>query len=452
MQDKEFKVDRGEPDVPVWREIRHLARLAFPIVISLAAATLIGVVDTIMIAPLGTNELAAAAIATAFLIVFYSGLYGFVSVAGVRMASAYGGNDPEALAMATRAGLIVAGATGVLGAALMLLGWFALDLIGQPPEVTAILGGYWITMSLLLIPYTLFYTLKALFDAMDAPWIGVALAFLAVALNVPANLVLIHGIGTWEGWGLLGAGLASLLSESVSFVLAWILLHRMARMAPARRWGPVSPAEIWLQLREGTTVALGYVGEGGAYAVAGLMMGWFSATALAAHQIVSSVSGVLYMVPMGIAIAVSLRVGQAIGSGKRQRLIRIGQAALMVVTAWMSLVILAILLGGAALSEALAPDPEVVALASSMFLVVAAMQIADGVQGSMIGAARGMMDNRIPVVITLIAYWVVALPLGYVLGFYAGVGPNGVWIGYGVGLALAAGLLTLRYFRLARVH
>lgn len=430
----------------LWSEIKALAALGVPLVISLAAATLIGVVDTIMIAPLGTVPLAAASITASVIIIFYSALYGFVSVIGVRMAEALGRGSPEALSNATWTGVVVATVTGTLGAGLMFAVRPALSRIGQPPEVIEIIGGYWTAMSLLLIPFAVFYALKALFDAIDRPWLGVCLAFAAVALNVPANLVLIHGVGSWPGLGLLGAGLASLLSQTFALGLAVWLWLRATSTAAARRGGQRTGQELSLQVKEGSAIAIGYVGEGGAYALAGLMMGWFGAMALAANQIVASVGGVLYMVPLGVSIAVSIRVGQAIGAHERARLIVIGKAALCVIVTWMTLVMIAILAGRHPVSGLLSSDPEVVSLAASMFLVVAAMQIADGVQGSMLGAARGMMDNRIPIAITLACYWIVALPLGYVLGFVWDLGPNGVWIGYGTGLAIAAVALSRRFF------
>jgi MATE family multidrug resistance protein len=415
-------------------------------VISLAAATLIGVVDTVMIAPLGTVPLAAASITASILVVFYSALYGFVSVIGVRMAEAHGRRDPAALSDATSTGFLIAAVTGCIGAALMLTIKPALGLMGQPREVIDLLGGYWTSMSLLLIPFVTFYALKALFDAIDRPWLGVGLAFVAVLVNVPANLVLIHGIGVWPGLGLLGAGLASLLSQTLSLVLGWIIWRRAALAADARLPAQRTRPELSLQLKEGTAIAIGYIGESGAYAFTGLMMGWFGAAALAATQIASSVAAVLYMVPLGVAIAVSIRIGQAIGADRQDRLRTIGFAALVVIVAWMTLVMVAIFAGGRAVSEMLSDDPEVVALATGLFVVLAAMQIADGVQGTMMGAARGMMDNRVPVLITLVCYWIISLPLAYALGFLVGLGPNGVWIGYGVGLAVAAVLLTRRFF------
>ena len=442
----------NEPSVGsnLWFEAKALTALGFPIVISLAAATLIGVVDTIMIAPLGTVPLAAASITASVILIFYSALYGFVSVIGVRMAEAHGRSSAEALSDATWTGVIVAIVTGVIGAGLMLAAKPALGLIGQPEEVTAIIGGYWTAMSLLLIPYTMFYALKALFDAIDRPWLGVGLAFVAVVVNVPANLVLIYGIGAWSGLGLLGAGVASLLSQTVSLILAWVIWKRAKSTSKARQPKQRTRKELSVQIKEGSAIAIGYVGEGGAYAVAGLMMGWFGAVALAANQIVASIGGVLYMVPLGISIAVSIRIGQAIGAEEQARFVSIGKAALLVIVSWMTLVMIGIFLGGRGIANLLSDDPEVVMLAASMFLIVAAMQIADGVQGTMLGAARGMMDNRVPVAITLVCYWVVALPLGYVLGFVVDLGPNGVWIGYGSGLAIAAVALTRRYFLMAR--
>jgi MATE family multidrug resistance protein len=323
----------------------------------------------------------------------------------------------------------------------------ALVWLGQPPEVLdALRGGYWLAMAALLVPFTLFYTLKSLFDAINAPWLGVAVAFGAVALNVPANWLLIYGVGDWPGFGLFGAALASLLSQTASFLVALVIWRRSKAMAPARLPASVTMTEMLRQLRAGGTIATGYLGEGGAFAVAGLMIGWFGAAALAANQIVNSVATVLYMVPLGISIAVSIRVGQALGAERAAQVKGIGIAALVLSTGWMGLVMAGIVLAAAPIATALSDDPAVIMLATTLFFIIAAMQIADGVQGTMLGAARGMTDNTVPVAATLCSYWLVALPMAYVLGVWGGWGPQGIWIGYGAGLALAACLVTWRFF------
>lgn len=433
----------------IWREIRRLVVLAFPITVALVATLLIGVVDTIMVAPLGTVPLAAISITMSFVIILYSGLSGFASVISVRMAEAFGEGSSEVLSRALRSGLVIALITGTASMLLMFGIRYTLPFLGQPEEVIDVLGGYWTAMSMMMIPFVLFLTLKGLFEAMNQPWIGVGLAFLAVGLNVPANLVLIHGIGAWEGLGLTGAGIASLLSELVILLIAVIIWRRASFTASARRVMYDLGAEMRVQVKEGATIAAGYMGEGGAYTVAILMIGWFGATALAATQIVTSVGNVIYMVPLGLSVAVSIRIGQAIGAGEIYRLQRIGMAGLVTIVAWMAAVMIGVFMLREPISRGLSDDPEVVALAMAMFFVIACMQIGDGIQGAMLGASRGMTDNRVPVLITNFAYWCLALPIGYFIAFNLDIGPNGIWMGYGFGLALAGVLLTWRFFLMA---
>lgn len=436
---------RGSSLKPAIREVWRLATLGFPITVSLAAATLIEVVDTIMIAPLGTEALAAASITGSVILIFLSALYGLVSVGGVLVAKAFGADDGPAAVTALRAALVVALVGGILGAGLMLAARLALPLIGQPAEVLEVITPYWITMSLLLIPFAVFYAMKGLYDATDRAWLGVGFAFVAVVVNIPANWLLIHGIGSWPGLGLLGAGLASLLAETVSLVLA-ILYWRLApSMADYRSAAKVKFRDVLLQFKEGGTLALGYAGEGGAFAVAGLMLGWFGAQALAANQIVSSVSSLLYMLPLGLSTAVSIRISQAIGSQAQHRLRPIGFAAFGIVVFWMALVMALLLTFGGNIARSLSENPEVAALATSMFIIFATMQIADGLQAAALGALRGMLDNRWPVLVTLVCYWVLALPFAWVIADPLGFGPNGIWVGYAAGLALAAVLLVRRF-------
>ncbi|MEM9663530.1 MAG: MATE family efflux transporter [Bacteroidota bacterium] len=433
--------------VPPAAEARGLLQLAIPIVVSLAASTLIGVVDTIMVAPLGTDALAAVSLTASVHVVVYAALYGLVSMAGVLAARAHGGDEPAALTRALWAGLALGGLGGTLGAGLMIVARGALPALGQPQAVLDILGPYWTAMSLVLLPFALFYALKGVYEAVDRPWVGVHLAFVGVALNVPANALLIHGIGEWPGLGLLGAGLASLLSQTAGLgllVLHWRRARSMAwlRTGVRARW-----ADLAEQARDGLPLAFGYAGEGAAFAAAGLMVGWFGAEALAANQIVGAVSGVLYMVPLGMAAAVSVRVGQAVGARRPDRARTVGLVAIGLVVAWMGAVTFLLVLLGGTIAEALAQEAAVAELATVMFIVFAGMQVFDGVQATALGALRGLLDTRWPVVVTLTAYWIVALPAAYVLSGPLDIGPNGVWIGYGTGLVIAALTLCVRFVR-----
>ena len=194
-------------------------------------------------------------------------------------------------------------------------------------------------------------------------------------------------------------------------------------------------------------MCLGYGGEGGAYAVVGIMLGWFGATALAAHQVVNAILGIAYVIPLGLAGAAAIRVGQATGARSAERLRAILAAGLIIVTSWQVAVAAIFVIGGGAFAAMLSNDPEVVALAAILFVVVALAQIVDGVQSTALGALRGMRDNTGPTVITLIVYWALALPTAYVVGVVLGFGPLGVWWGYAGGIAVAAVVLPWRFWR-----
>lgn len=306
-------------------------------------------------------------------------------------------------------------------------------------------------MAALLVPFALLIALKGLFDSIGRPWLGVAFAFLGVVLNLPLNYMLIYGVGPFPALGLLGAGLASFVSESCAFI-AGLLYWRHARgMRRLRVRAAVTGRDLAALAREGGPLGLMYAAETGAYALAGLMLGWFGATALAANQIVNSVAGMLYMLPLGMAAAVAIRIGQAQGAGEAVRLRPIGIAALIAVTAWTLLSTLVLLVAGEAIARTIAPDPQTAALAASLFVVVAAMQVMDGLQSSSLGALRGLRDNAFPAFVSIAVYWGLALPAAYGAAFVLGIGPQGLWAGFGAGLAVASLILMWRFARRTRL-
>jgi MATE family multidrug resistance protein len=412
--------------------------------VGLAAALLIGVVDTAMIAPLGTVPLAAAGITSAVLIVLISGLWGIVTVISVQISQAEGASDPRRAAHALRCGLWLC-LLGGGGASLVMAALFpVLGLLGQPAEVRAILLPYWLSMATWILPFTLFFGLKALFDAIGRPWTGVGLSYIGVIVNIPANYLLIHVLDM----GLLGAGLASVLSQSLSLAASLWVLARTPALARFRTRVTLSARDVLKQAHEALPLCLGYAGEGGAYAMVGVMMGWLGAEALAAHQIVNAMAALAYMIPLGVAGATSIRVGHAVGALDPIRLRPIVKAAFGLVTFWQCLIALLFVTGGRALAATLSADPAVIDLAATLFLVVALLQVADGIQGTALGALRGMSDMAWPTLVTLTAYWPIALPACYLLGFGAGLGAVGIWLGYTLGLVVAATVLPVRFWRL----
>jgi MATE family multidrug resistance protein len=187
-----------------------------------------------------------------------------------------------------------------------------------------------------------------------------------------------------------------------------------------------------------------------AFGFSGIMIGWLGAVPLAAHQISLSCASMAFMFPLGLSMAAGMRVSHVVGAGQRERLRPIGVGAVGAGIAMMIVFASAFALGGETIAGWFVRDGAVVMLAAQLLLVGAVFQMADGVQVIAAQLLRGISDVKVPTAITLLAYWGIALPLGYVIGVRGGGGAVGVWIGIASGLGFAAVFLTVRFLRLMR--
>jgi MATE family multidrug resistance protein len=250
--------------------------------------------------------------------------------------------------------------------------------------------------------------------------------------------------------GLVGSGLATLLARCVAVVVIGIWLRRSNTFAAVRS----VPRCGWERARFralfglGVPAAGGLLFESGAFGVAALMMGWLGATALAAHQIALSCASFTFMFPLGLAIAVSMRISRALGEGRRDSLRPIGFGALGLSSLAMLTSAMVFGFAGEHLARGFSMDADVIAAAAQLLAVAAVFQLFDGAQVVGSGALRGLADVKLPTLITLIAYWGLAIPGGYFVGVRGGLGPVGIWGALAVGLAFAAVFLGLRFYRL----
>jgi multidrug resistance protein, MATE family len=431
-------------------EVPALLSLAVPVVAGLIGSTVLSTIDSFMLGPLGEVPLAASSLTQSILVVFYAGLYGLVGAVGIFVGQAHGARAPERIGAVLRHGLIIGLVSGEIGAIAMAACFPILSLTGQPTEVTAVIGNYWMAMSALLIPFTLSMVVKLFLDSIGRPWTAAVLTLVPIVLNVPLNWLLIYGNLGFPKIGLAGAGIASLISVSVGFVIMLVYLRWAPSMAIYRNAGPLRQSGYGELTKEGYPMAVQYVAEGSAVAVAGVLIGLLGATALAANQIVFSVAVLVYMAPLGLSAAVSIRIAQAVGAGAKHRARAIGLAGIVIVTVWM-LIFTTIMVGcGDAIARAFVTDASVVAAATAMFVAVGMMQVFDGLQSVSLGALRGLLDNRWPTRVALISYWLIALPLSVFFGFYLGYGAPGVWCGFGIGLAVGSVLFLWRFLSMTK--
>lgn len=203
-------------------EIPGILSLSVPIVVGLGATTLLGLTDSLMLAPLGPVPLAAVGLTMAVAIIFFAAIYGMLQALSVRIGSAFGARRFRQIPFLLRNDLALGALVGGFGALVMGLGWFALPLLGQPPEVLAAIPGYWIAICLLLIPFSVLIAFKSAFEAVGKPWLGTAFSFVAVVVNIPWNYALILLLGPLPALGLTGSGIASLAAECAALAAAWV--------------------------------------------------------------------------------------------------------------------------------------------------------------------------------------------------------------------------------------
>lgn len=438
------------------RELRLTLRLAVPIVVGQVCQTLMGVTDSVMIGRIGKVPLAASAFANSiFNFVYITGL-GLLLAVSINVARAHGARQSRECSEFLRHGMAMGLALGV-GAALLLFGVATqLHRFGQPPEVLGEVNPFFVIIAASLVPVFVFQVLKQYSEALGHPWAPMVILLSAVGLNVFLNWVLIYGHLGAPALGLAGSGWATFTARTVAALGMWWWLSRQPEVKS--EWPGENKNPRWLatytkdrfaeMLRLGVPAAGQWLFEAGAFSAAAIMMGWLGTTALAAHQIALSCAAFTFMFPLGLSTATSMRLSKALGEGRRDVLRVIGFGSLGAGFVLMAGFATGFAVFGHHIATGFTPDPGVVVLAAQLFVVAAFFQLFDGAQVIGAAALRGLHDVKIPTVITFVAYWLVALPVGYLLAFHTALGPVGIWVGLAAGLGSAALLLGWRFHRM----
>lgn len=432
----------------VRRELRPTLALAFPIVIGQVSQMLIGLTDNAFIGRLGTVPLAAAA--------FTHGVFGMVYVVGMGLllgpgvfaARDHGAGNEPGCASWLRHGRVLGVVVGLSAAGLLAALSTQIHRLGQPPEVTAIVQPFFLLITSSVVPSLFFQVQRQFAESIGRPWMPMIIILGDVVLNAFLNWVLVFGHLGFSPLGLIGSGWATLVARLAAVValgiwLRWSPAFAAVRAAPSLGW---ERARFVRLLRLGIPAGIMLLFETGAFAASALMMGWLGAVPLAAHQIALGCAALTFMVPLGLSLAVSMRISKALGEGRHAALRPIGFGALGAGLLFMAAFAGVFAVAGPVITAAFTPAKEVAALAARLLMVAAVFQLFDGGQVISVGALRGLTDVRVPTAITFVAYWVVSLPLGYWLAFRSGFGATGLWAGLAAGLGCAAVALGARFY------
>ncbi len=428
-------------------ELKSTLWLAGPIVLGNLGQILIGVVDTLMIGQIGVAPLGAAAFVNNIFVIPLVTLMGLLAAVTVLVAQAKGAGDSRQVGRHIRHGLAMTVFVSLSAIALMLVNSLFLEHYGQESVVVEAARGYYVLIALSLLPALFYHCLKSVWEGLGWSQTPMVVLLGGIGLNVLLNWILIFGKLGFPELGLMGAGWATLIARTlIAGVMFGMTLRakRFAGLLP-RRW--LSGYE-WLEfsrmLKLGLPMGAQHLFEVGAFAGAGIMVGWIGKEALAAHQIAMSCAAMSFMIPLGVSIACGIRVGAAVGAGDGAAMKRIYLSTFGFTFVQTIGSALFFLFAGAWLATRFVENPVVVSAAASIFVVVGLFQIFDGAQVACLGALRGMSDVTVPMWITFLTYWIVALPAGYFFGFVLGYGAVGVWCGLALGLLLAAALLWAR--------
>ncbi|MGD8306889.1 MAG: MATE family efflux transporter [Ignavibacteria bacterium] len=428
--------------------IKQTFRLSYPVIIGQLGFIMMGVVDSIMVGALGPAPLAAASLGNSLTILIFIIGIGVSFAVTPLVAISVGAKKYSECGIYFRQSLLV---NLVFGFVLMTVVGFGSDLIiyfDQPGDVIYLARSYTKILALGGLPVMLFQTYKQFIEGLSVMKPAMVFTILANFVNAFFNWTLIYGNLGFPVMGLDGAGWATFASRV--FLAAAMLIYVMNKKSFKQydvtfHFKNINFPVIKKILGVGLPSGFQYFFEIGAFSFAVIMIGWLGRDQLAAHQIAINLASISFMVVLGISMAGGIRVGNAVGEQNVKQVRKAGFTSLALAAGFMAFSGLIFITFRDFLPTLYIENESVISIASSLLIIAALFQLSDGIQAVGIGILRGLTDVKIPTVITFIAYWIVGLPIGYLLGFTFGMDVEGVWIGLLAGLTTSAVLLTLRF-------
>ncbi|ASP34597.1 MATE family efflux transporter [Labrenzia sp. VG12] len=456
MAQNASRVPDSEQNTSLWRsDILPTLSLGLPLAGAQLAQMAINTTDVLMIGRLGAEELAASVLAFNFYMLLWFFGMGVLQAVIPLAARARGQRKPRDLRRAVRMGFWIS----VLFCLPVWVVLFFVEPIlielGQEPELAELARIYMRYLQWTMLPALLIMAIRGFLTVMEKTQVVLWATIAGAVVNAILDYLLIFGHFGFPRLELVGAGVASVFSATTTclFLFAYTLLHPRLRRYNilGRIWRSDWP--VFFQIvRMGTPIAFTIIAEGSLFAASAIMIGWLGTLPLAGHGIALQIASITFMVPVGLSVAAMTRVSLAAGRGDHAGVGRAG---------WTSLAVTVLFMGCFAILFWTFPetlvgfyldldDPEaqdVLAYGVSFLLVAAIFQLADG--GQIIGVSnlRGLGDTTIPLFYALFGYWVVGISLSLGLGFLAGWGGVGVWVGLAGGLASVAVLANLRFSR-----
>jgi len=435
-------------------ESRALIRLAGPLVINNLSIAGMQFADAVMAGRLGAESLAAVAVGASVWFLGLTGCLGLMMAISPIAARHYGAGEQELIGRYTRQALWLAVALGLtMFTVAQLLVSPVLTFLGVDPGFRDITIGYVRAIMFGAPAICIFLAFRFTTEGIGLTRPIMYTSLLALVCNVFLNWVLMYGHFGLPAYGAVGCGMAS----AITMWLMALALGTYVRVQPVYaplgifdHWAPFRPAILKEILALGAPIAVTITAEAGLFSAVSILVGTRGAAITAAHQIALNFASTMFMIPLALSAATTVRIGHALGSGNSAAARMGGMTGILMCIVFMAGSAAFLLLFRDVVVGIYTSDPSVTRIAISLLLMAAIFQIADGVQIGAAGALRGYKDTRMPMMINTFSYWVLGFPLAYMATVTYRSPPSYIWGGFVIGLTVAALLLTLRFDKISK--
>jgi MATE family multidrug resistance protein len=436
-------------------QAKPLLRLGGPLIVNYLAVAGMHFADAVMAGRLGADALAAVAVGGSVWFMGFSFCLGLLMAISPIIARHFGAGRYDLIGRYVRQGIYLG---FVLGLPLIFLAQYAVDplltWIGIDPEFRDLTVGYVGAIMFGAPGIFIFLALRFTTEGLGHTRPIMFTSVFALACNVFLNYVLMFGKFGAPALGVVGCGIASAITMWIVAGALGLYMVLSPHYRPFNLFSRVAPLRLSV-LREvivlGVPIAITITAEAGLFGAVSILMGTRGVEITAAHQIAINFASTMFMIPLALSSATTIRVGQLIGAGKMHDARTSGAVGIWLCAVFMALCAIFLLIFRDAVVGLYTDDATVRSIAISLLLMAAIFQVADGVQIGAAAALRGYKDTRVPMFVNMFAYWVLAFPLAFLAAITYQAPPNYIWAGFIVGLGTAAVLLTWRYNTISKI-
>ncbi|HEV8317664.1 MAG TPA: MATE family efflux transporter [Vicinamibacterales bacterium] len=431
-------------------ELLPTLRLAGPVVLAEIGWMSMGIVDTVMVGPLGPAAIGAVGMSSSLFIAVAIFGMGIMLGLDTLVAQSYGANRLDDCARWLQHGTCLGLGVGPPIMLLCYAGLSTIDSWGLHAAVRDLAAPYLRVIVLSTLPLLLYATFRRYLQGIHLVRPVMYALVTANLVNALANWTLIYGRLGAPALGIEGSAWATVLARVYMALFLFVTIlreHRRRREVQPHVPFRFDPGRVRRLVTLGVPAAAQVTLEVGVFAAASALAGQLDPVSLGSHQIALNIAALAFMVPLGVSSAAAVRVGHAVGARDVHRAVRGGWTALAAGVVIMAGVGTLLLVFPVPMLRVFTNDPQVIDTGVRLLAIAGAFQVFDGTQAVATGVLRGIGDTRTPMIMNVIGHWVLGLPAGYVLCFRRGWGVTGLWIGLSIGLVFVALLLTFVWHR-----